>query len=90
MTLLHLHKSVQTCKIQIKKQHAAKPSGKRNWKEILRLLNFPYLNGWHLCDLFDVLQREGDVPQRCLVGQLHGPCKQGQKVELIEKIEPTS
>lgn len=76
----------QTYNIQIKKQPAAKPSGKRNWKYVLQLIIFHilYLDGWHLCDLFNILERARDVPQRCLVGQLHGSCIQRQKIELLK------
>lgn len=76
----------QTYNIQIKKQPAAKPSGKGNWKYVLPSIIFHilYLDGWHLCDLFDILERARDVPQRCLVGQLHGSCIQRQKIELLK------
>lgn len=43
-----------------------------------------YLDGRHLHDLIDILQRAGDVPQPCLVGQLFGTCIYREKVEFLK------
>lgn len=84
----------QTKKIQIKEQHATTPSRKANWNKACKMFHTRYLNGWHLHDLLNILQRAGDVPQRRLVGQLHGSCIQRQKTELLEpgtgQIHPVS
>lgn len=53
------------------------------WKLATTPLNWPprvstNLNGRHLRDLVNILQRTGDIPQRCLVGQLFCTCKKEQ------------
>lgn len=45
-----------------------------------------YLDGRHLHDLIDILQRTGDVPQPCLVGQLFGTCIYREKVEFLKNV----
>lgn len=68
---LHSHTTENT---HMNKRTIGITSGERNWKYVLQLIIFHilYLDGWHLCDLFNILERARDVPQRCLVGQLHG------------------